>query len=223
MSKIATLLSAVLCASLSGATEINLSFRAVASNTGLSLDSSFGGAAERAGFWNILSTSSGSTQLSMLNGQSGPSFNWISGNSGYITVSSAETGGINLLLTSNFIQYPTYSFSLTGLGNGTYSFYYYSFTRGDIPTGQLLVNGVTGSQVVGRGESVTGPLTLGVDYGVVNVDVTGGTLNVSANSLSSWVGLAGFQLVAVPEPSTYGLVLGGLVLGIAACRRRRPG
>jgi hypothetical protein len=220
MSKIAVLPIAFLCTGLSAATEINLSFRAAPSATGQSLDSSFGGAADRAGFWNILSSGSGSTQLRTLNGQLDPYFNWISGSAGNITSSSAETGGINLLITSNFIQNPSYSFTLTGLDNGDYSFYYYSFSRGDQPTGALLVNGVSGPQVFGRGETTLGPLTQGVDYGVVEVEVVDGTLNVSG-ALTTWGGLAGFQLAAVPEPSTYGLILGGLALGAAAWRRRR--
>ncbi len=42
------------------------------------------------------------------------------------------------------------------------------------------------------------------------------------NDKSSWVGLDGFVLSAVPEPETYALFLGGLgVVGLVARRRRR--
>jgi len=118
------------------------------------------------------------------------------------------------------------------LSNGTYSsaIRFTSFDVVDNSTSKLappfqFYNAPFNNVQTVQEQAPTGYLRLDIsDFDLANIGVTGIKFSgFSDNSLGldlTYVGVVG-AAPPIPEPSTYGLALGGLALGIAALRRRR--
>lgn len=85
-------------------------------------------------------------------------------------------------------------------------------TQLSMSTGVSLGNGQQASHYLESIAQASGLMDPTADYGEI--------LNISANDLLVMDAI-GWNLTAVPEPSTYGLVLGGLALAAASLRRRK--
>jgi hypothetical protein len=138
-------------------------------------------------------------------------------------VNGAQTGGSGdfaLLRDDNFFSLggEAWRVTLTGLTDGTYTIYLYDPKNTLVGTGSGSVNGVPFSNVNDPSIDVSfiqGTNCLRID----GVTVAAGMLSATGSGLP-YSGLAGMQLVPVPEP-TPGLLLGtGGMLLLAKCRRR---
>lgn len=118
---------------------------------------------------------------------------------------------------------PSWGVAISGLSDGTYDVYYYAPHHPSLVTGDFTINGVGVSSI--KGASVAaGDLVKGASWDVAKgVVVSGGTLTLQAksNSKLDYIGLAGLQIISIPEPATYAALMGGAVLLGAMVWRRR--
>jgi hypothetical protein len=183
----------------------------------------FGAAASQPGFWNNFPAAATAQPLNNLAGNpttvtlSLAADNYM-GSSG---TSAGHTGDFLALLDDNFFSTDTdpWSLSISGLSNGTYDFYYYGPGNALVDTGPFSVNGIAASSIPG---STSNTFDQGVDWQVVsNVSVVNGTLTVIPTSNDGIRGLAGFQIVVVPEPSVSILAAAGALITAMFLRRRK--
>jgi hypothetical protein len=182
--------------------------------------SSFGGAANQVGFWNDMSATTGSYQVRDLFGNltsvvvsregfgSGTGFN-----------NPTLTGDYGRLLRDGNANQSS-SWELVGLANGVYKIFTYSVH----PSAEVRNTSVVVPGAVVPSRLVTGPVqgnsfAEGITHTVHQITVTNGhlTIDVIAGSLGGAY-VNGFQLVAVPEPSSALLLAFGLPLLL---RRRK--
>lgn len=187
----------------------------------------YGAYANQPGAWNAI-TSTGTTTLVDLTGTAtGAALN---------LSSSANTGGnvgplpnLNAgdraLIGDNFYTIQSsWSVTLSGLANGLYNLFVYSPANGIVPTSSYLVNGIQQASLHGNSGGTISPLQLGLNYAIVSVLVSTGSIVISSgldNGIFS--GLAGLQLesvTATPIPAALPLFAGGLLVVGAAARRR---
>jgi hypothetical protein len=112
----------------------------------------------------------------------------------------------------------TWQASISGLSPMEYDVYLYAPSHPLVPTGDMTVNGAAVASIEG---DPGGSLIEGTSYVVVSTVASDGTISISGNS-AAFSGLAGLQLVPVPEPSLEGLLLVGALglTGLAAMRRQ---
>jgi hypothetical protein len=183
----------------------------------------FGAAATQSGFWNNISAEAIAQPLSNLAGS--PTTVTLSlmadnymGTSGTF---AGHTGELLALLDNNFFSIDTHPWSLStsGLSNGTYDFYYYGPGNSLVDTGSFTVNGIAASSIPG---SASNTFDQGVDWQVLSgVTVVHGTLTVIPTTNDEIRGLAGFQIVVVPEPSVSILAAAGALISALFLRRRK--
>jgi hypothetical protein len=120
------------------------------------------------------------------------------------------TGDVHALLDDNIysVEGNTWSVVLSGLTNGTYTVYLYGPTNALVPTGNMLVNGVSAPSITGDGCSFVD----GTTYTTVQVSVTNGTMTISGSNPQSFAGLAGLQLIqqqqeTVPSMTEWGMII----------------
>ena len=180
---------------------------------------SYGAAAGQAGVWNLVDL--GTTGLVNLLGAS----------SGVSVAVSASTGtgayvapgnDDELLLNDNFFSSSggSWSVSFSGLGNGDYAIYLYAPSNPVVPTGDVHVGAAP--LVPSIPGDISSTLIEGTTWVRVVAPVTGGSLAISSAGMPI-SGLAGLQIVPLPEPRpVVQLASGAALLAGLACRRRRP-
>jgi hypothetical protein len=183
----------------------------------------FGAAANQPGFWNNISAAATAQPLSDLAGSpTTVTLSLIADNyMGSSGTSAGHTGNLLALLDDNFFSTDTdpWSLSISGLSNGTYNFYYYGPGNALVDTGTFTVNGTAASSIPG---STSNTFDQGVDWQVLSgVQVVNGTLTVIPTTTEGARGLAGFQIVGVPEPSVSILAAAGLLISAMVLRRRK--
>jgi hypothetical protein len=110
-----------------------------------------------------------------------------------------------------------WNLDFANLTDGLYDVYYYAPSSTAVSTGAFTINGTPVAELPGDGSSA---LIQGTSYDVLSsVSVVGGTLSLASGGgvLETNFGLAGLQLVSVPEPATLSL----LALGMAAALLKR--
>ena len=149
-----------------------------------------------------------------------------------LTVSADEYQGSSTssdpLFSDFFYSYggsdPSWSVAITGLSDGAYDVYYYAPNHPYLVTGDFTINGLGVSSING-GSVAAGSLIKGSSWDVAqSVVVSGGTLTLQAKPMAGadFIGLAGLQIISIPEPATYAALMGGAVLlGAMVWRRRK--
>ena len=128
-----------------------------------------------------------------------------------------------MLLFDNFFSSDglTWQANVSGLAPVSYHVYLYAPSNPSVPSGDMTVNGAAVASIEG---DTLGTLIAGTSYVMVPTVAAGGTIAISG-SASPLSGLAGLQLVPVPEPDGPLALLAGIALlaGLARARRTRPG
>lgn len=183
------------------------------------LASTYGAAASQPGTWNHVSTTGITSDLLDLNGDAtGVSIN--------LTATSA-TGDAGLpnatdddseLLKYNFYSSDgnAWSVSLSGVASGDYEVYYYAPGHSNVSTGTFTVEGIVQSELA----TDIRTLSQGVSWDVATVTVSDGSIDLQSTNISGNRGLAGIQIVAVPEPETLSLTLALFAFTVCLLRRR---
>lgn len=184
--------------------------------------SAFGAAASQPGFWNNFSAQPIAQPLSNLAGNPTTVMLGLTADdyNGFSGTSAAHTGDFLALLDDNFYSNDTHPWllSISGLSNGTYDFYYYGTAMHLLTRAHSLSNGIAAASIPG---STSNTFDQGVDWQVLpGVSVVDGMLTVIPTTTDGFRGLAGFQVVVVPEPSSLRLcICGGLVAFALSARR----
>jgi hypothetical protein len=210
---------ALLAPDTASATPLNVDFGSGnAFGGGAPPGAGFGAASGQAGVWNnIVAFNTPSGIVDVDGSATGVS----------ISISADDMGGVdhlspgdaNDLMEDNFFSFgSSWSFSLTGLTDGLYDVYLYEPHHSGVSSGSGSVNGSAFSNINGNFSS--GIFVLGSNYHRIDdVAVVGGTLS-GVGSSTSFSGLAGLQIVPVPEPGSAALLGLGLT-GLAASGRKR--
>jgi hypothetical protein len=110
----------------------------------------------------------------------------------------------------------TWTVDVRGLESGSYRVYLYAPSHSAVSTGELTVNGTPVASLPG---DIGANLIEGVSYASVLAELTDGTLALSG-VVDVYGGLAGLQVVPLPEPGRAALFATGIgVLGVLARRR----
>jgi hypothetical protein len=125
-----------------------------------------------------------------------------------------SAGGGNEMIRDNFYSNPGngWSVDLTGLENGSYVVYVYAPTNTAVSTGAFTLNGEAFASMPGDA------YIEGVSYISAAVEVDAGSIAMSGSD-PSFNGLAGMQVVLLPEPGLALLLSSGLGLCVALHRR----
>lgn len=220
------LIAALLTGSFAGwntasAEALNLDFGSGSFLTGIRIPSnSFGAASGQTGAWNAISQFSTPSGVIDVSGAA---------TSVAINITAVTMGGYmtttgfppdpTALVEDNFYGY-SWTVSVTGLHDGLYDVYLYDPNHPDVGTGAGTVNGAGFGNINGN---FSGTFQLGSNYHRLSgVLVSGGLLLASVTSGTVYGGLSGMQLVPIPEPETYAMMLAGIgLLGFAARRRKQ--
>ncbi len=144
--------------------------------------------------------------------------------------SSDDPGGPNALLAAYLVQNNANNpgsavLTISGLTGSQYDVYVFGSNSGGNAGGTFTVNGSAAQSTTGAPFGDTPPFVLGRDYvEFTNVVASGGTIAITAangGTLGPVGVLNGFQLVAVPEPSTLALLAVGLIASVGLARRIR--
>ena len=136
---------------------------------------------------------------------------------------NVHSGDLLALLDDSFVTgtLANWTLSITGLSNGGYDIYYYAPSHPAVETGRFTINGVNAPNTPGSGGNTFTP---GTDWNVVgNVQVSDGTLSAASTvqDFDHYYGLAGLQIVQVPEPSSaFLLAVGCVFVGTRGHSRR---
>jgi hypothetical protein len=167
--------------------------------------SAFGGAAGVPGFWNAVEADSGSATGILDTGGHATtvSMTWTGGGGGFGLNNPINTGDYNLLLNDAERNGSDMSFVISGLLPGPYRV----FTFAVEPHGDLWTTNITIAGSVEGTRSVTGPmpgnqLIEGVTHSIHNIELGGGPLTIEAVGAWPRSYVNGFQILAVPEPTT---------------------
>jgi len=187
------------------------------------LGDSFGAAADQLGRWNTIDSIGTTSPLLGLDGSATDVSLDLVGPADVGETSAWLTGDLALLMSDSFLTdlnlpAPTpWTVTLTGIDDGVYDIYVYAPSSSLIRTGPYTINGFALSDVNG---SPIASFVEGTNYGLLSgLSVTGGSIILESTATSGSVGLAGIQLVQVPEPATTLL----LVMGLALLAARRLG
>ncbi|MCG8450813.1 MAG: hypothetical protein MI725_14690 [Pirellulales bacterium] len=200
-------------------------FAQVASAAGFNVDfgddftglpSTYGAASGQTGTWNDVSANG--TLQDITGTATTVSVTLIVGNpSGQI---NSATTNDEILLGDNFFFSSGWNVDFANLPDGLYDVYYYAPSNGAVSTGVFTINGATQTELPGDPGS---SLSLGTSYDFLSgVSVVGGTLSLASTGgvLESNFGLAGLQLIPVPEPASFILFAVGCVAAPRMRRRR---
>jgi hypothetical protein len=183
------------------------------------LPSSYAAAAPAPGVWNHVDTLGTTSNLVDLSGTpTGISINVSATTASGSNGSSSDNDSLLLQFQMHASNNVPWSVTFNGLANGEYDVYYYAPSHSAVSTGTFTLEGVLMPEM----DTIVQSLSQGVNWDVATVNITDGELNFESVSTFWYRGLAGIQIVAVPEPSTTGLILGACVLlSVALVRRRR--
>jgi hypothetical protein len=184
---------------------------------------SFGGAAEQVGVWNLIGATWGGPTglLNLTGGASGVQLFKIPGGGFGNGFNNPTLTGDHALLLKDGANFESARWSFSGLANGLYKLFTYAVH----PSGVVTNTSVTVSGAFEPTMIVTGPVQgnsflVRKTHSVHDVFVTNGVLSVDINRGTQDVAYVnGFQLVAVPEPSS--ILTLGLTLSLFLILRRR--
>jgi len=204
-----------LIAGLCGAVSAEILYMDIG-NAGGSVSSSYGAAYGSPGFWNIITSTS---TINLLNFAGlATDVDMMISSSGAVEMNGQSNGvtepGLAQLVSDNFwVSGVTWTVSLTGLAGSLYDVYVYAPCHSSVYTGDFTVNGTAVSSIPG---SVNSTLIEGTNYKrIQNIFVSGGTMTFSSTSSSGYSGVAGLQIVAIPEPATAMILgLGGALIAL---------
>lgn len=188
----------------------------------------FGGAASQSGPWNSLGLSGIATAIDAAGGVTDVSIA-VSAGTNEGTVGLSPTNDIELLLFDNIFSSGgtnDWSILLQNVDPGVYEVFVYEAANTIVDSGQITVNGVSAGLLEGQPDFPANPITLTRGETFTSVFTTvepAGTLEISGLGGSQTAGIAGFQVVFVPEPSsTLASALAiGAVMAITRIRSRR--
>lgn len=123
------------------------------------------------------------------------------------------------LLNDNFFSSGggSWSVSVAGLAAGDYAVFLYAPTNGVVSTGAMTVDGIAMASLPGDSG---GNLVLGTSWTGLVLGFAGGTLEIAGGDPSA-SGLAGLQVVPLPEPGGAALLASGFAYVALLARRRR--
>jgi hypothetical protein len=185
--------------------------------------SGFGAAAGQAGSWNVIADGNQQSLVNLAGLTTSAQITVTASSFAGANSDPAHSGDLAALLDDNFYSNPntSWSFTITGLTDGYYDIYYYAPSNAGVDTGNFTLNGNAISNI--PGDDGNG-FTEGVDWEVYpDLDITAGSLTAVSSSINEFQGLAGLQIVAVPESSAWRMTMLGLVGVAAVCRMRRKG
>ena len=138
-------------------------------------------------------------------------------------VGGAISGGDELLLRDNVFTggaAPVWSIDIDDLPAGGYLVHLYAPSNSGVPTGRLTVGGIP---LPGLSGSASSTLERGTSWTSIAVIHAGGTLEIvgDATGVASNAGLAGLQLLPLPEPGMGSLLLPGVGGLVMLGRRKR--
>ena len=180
--------------------------------------SGFGGAAGQAGTWNVIAAGSQQSLVNLAGLTTSAQITVTASSFEGVNSDPAHSGDLAALLDDNFYSNPntSWSFTITGLTDGYYDIYYYAPSNAGVDTGNFTLNGNAISSITGDDGN---GFTEGVDWEVYSyLDITAGSLTAVSASVDDFQGLAGLQIVEVPECSAQGMTLLGLIGVAAVCR-----
>ena len=185
-----------------------------------SLPSSYAAAADSAGVWNGVGGAVGTTSnlLDISGEQTSVDLTVSSTYSSMIKINTDHQALNTLLQECVYATNSGYPWTvrLTGLENGEYDVYVYAPANPLIVLWDYSLNGVIHSDLITGSRDVS--LDEGVDYEISRVTVSGGSIVISGDSDDYFTGLAGIQIIAIPEPASVIMFLtGGFI--VAALRR----
>jgi hypothetical protein len=176
------------------------------------LPSSYGGAAQVPGVWNVIATTGMTVNLVGTSGSATPAFLTLEAESASGTIGTDNGYPDGRLLGDNFYCSDGINWSITlgGLPEGLYDVYYFQPSYYMVSTGEFTFADQRASSLTDHAKT----LIPGVTWRAVrDVQVVGGELSIASASTAGYRGLAGLQIVTVPEPSAFGLFgLGSLVV-----------
>ena len=161
---------------------------------------SYPAAAGQMGVWNLVGDIGSQTLFGLNGATTGVSLS-LAADDPFGYDGAARDGDIRALLNDNFFsnEGDPWSVTISGLANGTYDFYYYAPSNSAVDTGPFSVNGMAALNV--PGDNSVEPLIEGFNWEVLhNVIVSNGAIEVISTDSTGYRGLAGIQLLAVPEP-----------------------
>jgi hypothetical protein len=165
----------------------------------------YGAAANQAGEWNTLGLGVTSNLVGLDGAPTSVSATVTAGtDDGWDDVCPGDS--MALLADNIYTQGGTWTVTLTGIANGTYTVYLYQPGHTSVFTGNMTVNGIAVTGLSGHGCT----LAAGSNYATTRVTVTNGQLTVvgdSAGTAHNFAGLAGLQLVpASAQPIQVGSI-----------------
>ena len=174
------------------------------------LPSSYGGAAQVPGTWNAIATTGTTAGLVGTSGSATSVFLTLQAESASGTTGIDNGYPDGRLLGDNFYSSDGMNWSITvgGLPDGRYDVYYFQPAYELVSTGEFTVGDRRAEPLTSHGLT----LVSGVTWDAVrDVQVVGGELSIVSASIAGYRGLAGLQIVAVPEPSVFGVFAVGLL------------
>jgi hypothetical protein len=186
-------------------------------------DASFGAAAGQPGFWNL--TGPGSTTIKDLSGN--VTTIGISSSGLGVADNAGGTSDFDKLMDTAIFRHSTstsaWSWSIGGLPAGEYRVFVYDNSAATIEPDDFTVEGV----FVSSFNVAAGSFVEGNNYKVVNVAVTDGSLDIVQASdappeFQEGFGIAGLQIVSVPEPTALALFAAALPLVLWRVLRPSP-
>jgi len=180
------------------------------------LPSTYSAASGQAGAWNNVSADG--TLQDTTGAATSVSVTLIVGNpSGQIGAASTNN---ELLLGDYFFFSSGWNVDFANLVDGLYNVYYYAPSSTAVSTGVFAINGTTVAELPGDSSSA---LIQGTSYDVFSgVNVVGGTLSLASTGgvLETNFGVAGLQLILIPEPASLVLYTVGIVAWLGIRRRK---
>lgn len=181
------------------------------------LPPTYGGATQDPGTWMSIGATGMTANLVGISGLMTSAFLILDAENANGTLGTDNGFPDGRLLGDNFYSSTGTEWSITvgGLAGELYDVYYFQPSYSVVSTGDFMVGNQPANPLTEHAKT----LISGVTWDVVrDVQVIGGELSISSVSTEGYRGLAGLQIVAVPEPSAYTLVGAGLLVVILVRR-----
>ncbi len=200
MSKALTALASALLAGSAGAQSFNVDLGSPTSVAGVPAPT-YGAAAGQPGVWNALgaTTSFGGGIVDLAGMPTGVTVSPLSPNPANFYFNNAQTTGNDQALLDDLCNLNGQTFVFSGLANGFYRVYTYAFAP-DLPSAVTAVTPAGSSTRNVGGADWAGMHVEGETYALHCLQVTGGTVMITASVVTSFASINGFQFVKQTAP-----------------------